>query len=366
MKTVLPLAAILAAVLGGCAGQPASEPAAAAATPPGPQEVEFRGYGDLELKGTLLLPAGAGPHPAVLLLPGSGPTDRDGNQPPMLTTDLLKQIAERLAQEGIASLRYDKRAVPGTYGEQFPNEPDEMNRFFGYRAFVDDAKAALAFLQDRPEVDGARTAVVGHSEGGLFALQIAADLAGTPRAPAANALLATAGRPLDAVMREQVSRLLKQQGAPDEIAQGYMKDMERAMDAIKRERKVPEDLPVGLQPLFPPYATDLLHAYLTVDPADLARRAAGPALVLQGDRDVQVSHERDAPPLHAALASREAYPTTLAIIQGASHNLKPVKDEAEPGFAGPVEPTAMDTLAGWLKDVLATRSESSKQSQETR
>src|SRR5688500_9758350 len=80
---------------------------------PMPLEVSFTGAGGLKLNGTVLLPSGGRDQkfPAVLLLPGSGPTDRNGNQPPVLVTDLLKQIADRLAAEGIASLRFDKRSA---------------------------------------------------------------------------------------------------------------------------------------------------------------------------------------------------------------------------------------------------------------
>src|SRR5690554_4770891 len=172
----------------------ADEPPAAQAEPV-VREVTFTGADGLELKGTLLLPnIKAGERcPAALLLPGSGPTDRDGNQPPLLVTDLLKQIAEELASKGIATLRFDKRAVR-SYAQYWPSEPAELNAFFGWRKFVDDAAAGLRFLQSHEAIDPERIAIIGHSEGGLIALQIAHDGRMSDQLPATLVLLATAGR----------------------------------------------------------------------------------------------------------------------------------------------------------------------------
>jgi hypothetical protein len=107
-------------------GNPGSLPTASAAEDPNKgfkeREVTFAGVGGLSLHGTLLLPwALKGKVPGLLLLPGSGPTSRNGDQPPLLVTDLLKQIAERLAKQGYASLRFDKRAAPG-YARFWPTD----------------------------------------------------------------------------------------------------------------------------------------------------------------------------------------------------------------------------------------------------
>lgn len=149
--------------------------AAHASAEPTRTEVAFEGVGGLELKGTLVVPEGkpegepGARWPAVLLLPGSGPTDRDGNQPPALTTDLLKQFAERLAAErlaaeGVATLRFDKRAAP-TDRDAWPRTPEALNAFFGWEAFVGDARAAYRYLRAREEV-GSFVAIAGHSGGG--------------------------------------------------------------------------------------------------------------------------------------------------------------------------------------------------------
>src|SRR5437016_3599369 len=147
-------------------GNPGSLAAAPVADDPNKgfkeREVTFAGVGGLSLHGTLLLPSATkGKVPGVLLLSGSGPTGRNGDQPPLLVTGLLKQIAERLAKDGFASLRFDKRAAPG-YASFWPTDVAQQNDFFSWDSFVGDAKAGLAFLQAQPEVDSKRTVMAGH------------------------------------------------------------------------------------------------------------------------------------------------------------------------------------------------------------
>jgi pimeloyl-ACP methyl ester carboxylesterase len=117
------------------------------------------------LAGTLLLPAGPGPWPAVLLLPGSGPLDRDSDarRAPL---GITRALAEALAAAGIASYRYDKRGVGASPGDW---------RRPGLWDGADDARAALRQLAARPEVDPGRLVLVGHSEGAILAAAVAAD-----------------------------------------------------------------------------------------------------------------------------------------------------------------------------------------------
>lgn len=315
-------------------------------------EVEFPGEGGLTLRGALLLPDGAdeAKFPGVLLLPGSGPTNRDGNQPPMLMTNLLKQIADRLAEEGVATLRFDKRATPG-YAASWPRDLEAINAFFAWEKFVGDAKGALTYLANRPEVDAQRLAIAGHSEGGLIALQIGHDLAGTEHAPAGVMLLATAGRTLDVVLREQIAASVERTTLDEEGKRSYMRQLESAMDAVKAGQPLPQDLPMGLRALFNPTAISLLKSYFTIEPADLAAKVIGPVLILQGDADAQISVERDMPRLDGALRKRDSGGVTTVIITGASHNLKDTTDNPN-GFTGPVSPAALDAIADWARVTL--------------
>src|SRR3569832_14311 len=120
-------------------------------------EVTFKGAGGFELKGTLLMPTGVKSAPAFVLLPVSVPTDRDDNvNVPgySLKLDLLKQVAERMAQDGVATLRFDKRAVH-TYSDKWPKDMAQMSTFFSWHNFCDDAKAAHDFLMHQPGIDRA-------------------------------------------------------------------------------------------------------------------------------------------------------------------------------------------------------------------
>ncbi len=111
--------------------------------------------------------------------------------------------------------------------------------------------------------------------------------------------------------------------------------------------KVPLDVPPGLAALYPGYLGKFLHGELAVDPCKLAADFAGPVLVVAGSADTQVSPDRDAKALDAALATRKDDSHVLAIISSASHNLKLTKGPADPGFEGLVAPAAMDQLRKW-------------------
>lgn len=318
------------------------------------REVAFAGFGDLELHGTLAVPAEAAEHPVagVLLLPGSGPTDRNGNQPPQLVTDLLKQLSDRMVAEGMAVLRFDKRSAPG-HAKDWPAGNEAQGEFLAWEAFVGDARAALEWLRARPEVDPARTAVLGHSEGGLIALQLGADLAGTKEAPAALVLVATAAQRLDRVILTQVDALLERQGADEAIRAPFRASIEAAVKSVVEQGVVPADLHPGLRALFPPNVVPLLRSYFTMEPAVLARACRGPVLVVGAERDTQVPAADHLDALADALATRANETTERLLVPGASHNLKAVASEAEPGFSGPVVPQALDGIAAFLGRVLA-------------
>jgi pimeloyl-ACP methyl ester carboxylesterase len=316
------------------------------------RELKFAGAGGLTLYGTFLLPLNAASKvPGVLLLPGSGATDRNGNQPPLLVTDLLKQIAERLAKEGYASLRFDKRSAV-RYAKSWPTEVTKQNDFFSWDSFVGDAKAGLANLQAQPEVDGQRVVVAGHSEGGTIAVQIAHDLQGTKAAPAGLILLSTPGRTGSAILREQIAASLKRNSVPAEQARLCTYYVDLAIDQLQKTGTIPPNAPagLGLEYLFPASAAKLLQVELAFEPASLLSAYTGPVLVVQGEKDIQISAARDTPLLSTALKQRQQGASEVLFVKSASHNLKTVGDEnADPGLAGPVAPGVLDTIVLWLR-----------------
>src|SRR5262249_2714314 len=113
---------------------------------------------------------------AALLLAGSGPTDRDGNQPPDVTPSTLRQIAESLASMGIMSLRFDKYFSGATGGGSYTTKPGSID----LQAYIRQAAAGDRFMAGEPDVDQHSLLIVGHSEGGMYAMLLAAQLSPAP------------------------------------------------------------------------------------------------------------------------------------------------------------------------------------------
>lgn len=353
-RTLLLATALLA--LGRIAAVQAADDAVPPPSPPLiSQQVRFAGAGGVPMAGTLALPAdvnAAQPVPGVLLLQGSGPTDRDGNQPENgIRTDLLRQFAELLAKHGIASLRYDKRGMYANIGSRPPQA--DYPQFYSWPSFVGDALAAHAFLAGQPLIAAGRVALLGHSEGGLIALQVADMLQRQGNAPAALVLAATPGRPLGAIIDDQIRRALRLQKATPEQERFFLSANARVMKDIRTTGRVPDTVPPGLAVFYPSYAGPLLKPLLLLDPATLARGYRGPVLLLQGAADVQVSAERDALALDHALQQRAPDRHTLLIVPGVSHNMKTVDDDdSQPGLDGPVNDAIAGRLAAWLSTQL--------------
>jgi pimeloyl-ACP methyl ester carboxylesterase len=316
--------------------------------------IVFDGPAGARLSGTLLLPSGASvdhPVPAMVLVPGSGPTDRNGNQPPLLWTGLLKQLAEALAENGIASLRFDKRGVGRS--SPAPRDFDTLTEFVAWENFVGDVVAACAAVRAQPEVDRSRTGLIGHSEGGLLVMHAAVALQDKGERPAALVLLATAGRPIDAVIRAQLAAACARLHVSDAGAARLLARNDAIAAEVREHGRVPADVPPDLAPLYPRYIGRFYQGQLRTPPADVAARLVMPVLVMQGDKDLLVSPVDDAPLLTSALKKRPGKQRSdLVLIAGASHNLKKVENEGEHAFFGPVESEARAALVGWLKDVL--------------
>jgi len=313
------------------------------------QQIRFAGADGVSLAGTLTLPAGAGaPVPALLLLQGSGPTDRDGNQPPAMRSDLLREIADILADKGIASLRYDKRGMYANAAGR-PAEQKDYAAFFRWENFVGDALAANAFLAAQPAIDAGRIGLLGHSEGGLIALVAAQTLQQQGHMPAVLVLAATPGRRTDAVIRAQIERRLKRDKVTVKEQRFFMSANDRVVKAIRMTGAVPDAVPPALAAIYPAYIGRFLQSQFALDPLALARGYAGPVLLLQGASDNQVSAEADALALDKALQQRGHDDHALFIVPGVSHNLKPVDTDQQPGLDGPLSNAVRDRLVEWLQ-----------------
>lgn len=287
-------------------------------------EVEING-GLGPLKGSLLMPDGNGPVPAVLIIPGSGPTDRNSNQPGM-TNDALKLVAEQLAGQGIASLRIDKRGVAAS-ARAAAREED-----LRFETYVDDAVAWLAFLKQQKRV--AKVIVLGHSEGALVGT-IAAQRVGTA------GLISLAGTGFRAA--EILRRQLGPQLPPDLKARAFA-----ALAELEAGRTVANP-PPELAALFRPSVQPYLISWFKHDPAAELAKVAVPVLIVQGTTDIQVGVD-DAKALAAAKPDAK-----LMLIDGMNHILRaaPIDRAANAATytnpALPLKPELMPTLAGFVQ-----------------
>ena len=278
------------------------------------------------LHGTLGLPSGVPPFPVVVMIAGSGATDRDGNQP-KLKNDGLKLLAQALAAEGIASLRYDKRGV----GESAAaGAKEEQLRF---EMYVADAVQWVGML--RKDSRFSRVGLIGHSEGSLIGM-----IAAKQTKIDAFVSMAGLGRAAPAVLRSQLSAKL-----PKNLRAKF----ERILDELTAGRTV-ADTPGELGFLFRPTLQPYLISWFKYDPV---REIAGlnlPVLILQGTTDLQVGVD-DAQRL--AAAKRDA---KLALIDNMNHVLKravtpPEQQAAYTDPSLPIEPKAVEEITGFLRSV---------------
>jgi dienelactone hydrolase len=281
------------------------------------------GNDEWKLQGTLTLPNGNGPFPAVVLVHGSGPVDRDES---VGAVKPFKDLAEGLASRGIAVLRYDKRTA--VYGAKIKGIHD----FTVNEETVDDAERAAALLRSQPEVDARRVYVLGHSLGGYVLPRIAAadgKLAGL-------IFLAANARPIEDLMVDQ-----------GEYLKLPAKDIEGIKTQAKRIKAL-EEADADAPPLLgmpAPYLLDL-KGY---DPVAAAKKLTAPMLFVQGGRDFQVT-EKDFELWKAGLGSRkdatfQNYPALNHLFVAGEGR----STESEYRKPGHVSPEVVEAIAKWVK-----------------
>jgi alpha-beta hydrolase superfamily lysophospholipase len=246
--------------------------------------------------GSLRLPEGVDKAPVVLIVAGSGPTDRDGNNAMIPgRNDSLKMLAEALARAGFASVRYDKRGI----AESRASAPDESQLRFD--TYVEDAAAWIAKLKADPRFTS--VAVIGHSEGALIGM-LAAERAG---ASAYVSLAGVAEGPA-AVLRKQLAGKL-----PPPLAA----DNERILAALEQGHTVAE-VPPALMAFYRPSVQPYMISWMKYVPTQHIAALRMPVLIVQGSTDIQVGVEQ-------AQALKAARPdAVLALIPGMNHVLKDV------------------------------------------
>jgi dienelactone hydrolase len=283
------------------------------------RDVRIRAPGGHVLAGTLTSPHGHGSHPAVVLITGLSPNNRDEGEPPWMP---LRDLADALSRAGLVVLRVDDRGVGESTGDRAPSTTFDE---------ADDVRTEMAWLRAQPGVDGRRIALVGYSEGGLIAPMVAAG----DSSVAAIVTLAGPGVPGLEVGRYQIEAAVV---ADSSIA------------AADREKEIQKQLTEGLTPRE--------KVYLGLDPLEYARRVRCPVLVVQGGADLHVPL-RSAERLATAMRAGGNRDVTVRIFPGVSHSLLPDPNGLSSGWvllpAFGTSPQILETVANWTSARLGLR-----------
>jgi pimeloyl-ACP methyl ester carboxylesterase len=333
------------------------------------EEVRFPGGGPgVDLAGTLTLPEGTGPHPAVVLMSGSGAQDRDESLRPVSTLKPFALLADALTSAGLAVLRYDDRGVGGSTGDY-----DAAT----IRELAGDGAAALTYLRGRDDVDAERTGLLGHSEGGLYAAMLAAEDTGVAfviglAAPAVDgvsllvaqneAIARASGAPEEEVALATAFATQAMPAARDgdtatleaairELAAGLWDRASEEERAILGTRDAFVRRQVDTQ--MPSLTSDWFRSILAYDPAPDWQRVTVPVLGAYGGLDVQVLPEQNASALKEALDEGGNEDVEIIVLPDANHLFQSAGSGAIAEYGTlPAEftPDLLPTIVAWLTE----------------
>lgn len=314
------------------------------------EEVEFVQQPEgFTLAGTITRPKEAGKYPAVVLVTGSGPQDRDeaimGHRPFLVLSDALTRA-------GIVVLRYDDRGFAKSKGDA--SAATTMD-------FALDAASAFTFLAKQPYVDGTKVGILGHSEGGVIAPMVASE----NKEVAFIILMAGTGVDGIELLKDQSAAILRTQGAPEAYINQivalneaiYRMIVEPSADPELQKQKVAERLTsVGVGPdevkaqiaaLFSPW----YRYFLMLDPAGYLDKTRVPVLVLNGTKDTQVTSALNVPAIEAALQRGGNTHSTTIVYEGLNHLFQPAQTGAVSEYASietTIAPQVLNDIATWI------------------
>lgn len=338
-------------------GPPATAPAAAWA-PANPipyteEPVEFAS-GPFVISGSLTVPAGADPHPAIVLLGGSVPTDRDGNAFEGQGVTFYRQIADYLSRRGFVVLRADDRGVGKSTGERNTATLADL---------ADDGVAAVQYLRSRREVRPGQIGLIGQSEGALVAPIVCAR---TPRASFA-VLLAPEAVPGDVAELEYLRRLLARRDLPGRDR--YERQLERRarmfplLLAGERPAEVERQLLEAggsdedeVKRDVKRFATGRTAYALRYDPGPVLAQTTVPVLAVYFGHDEVIPSDLNEPPLRQAFARGGNDQLTVKHFADLGHGLEPVPEENKerPGSAWSPSEDVLRFVSHWLAEHTAT------------
>lgn len=270
---------------------------------------------DPEVQGTLLSPKGENQPPLAILIAGSGPTDRDGNQA-LFKNNSLKYLAEGLAQKGIATFRYDKRVIAqinkATVQEEKMTFEDEVN----------DALLVVNHFKDKYK----KIILIGHSEGALIGLLVAQKVVVSKFVS-----ISGAGNSSATLIEEQIGK-----NAPQ------LKEESQKIISQLRKGELVENISPYLAPVFRKSVQPYLISWFKYEPAKEIAKLQIPILIVQGTNDLQVEDKE-------AQLLKEAQPKAqLLLIEGMNHVLKKVKtlEENQQSYLNPDLPISGELVEG--------------------
>jgi fermentation-respiration switch protein FrsA (DUF1100 family) len=301
----------------------------------------------VELAATLTLPEGKGPFPAVVLITGSGPQDRDeallGHRPFLVLSDYL-------TRRGIAVLRADDRGVAKSTGNFTTATTAD---------FATDTEAGIAYLKTRTEINQHKIGLIGHSEGGVIAPMVAA----RNHDVAFIVMMAGTGVPGDAVLAEQTKLILMADGVSQEMAE-QKKESELEITALVKQETNSAALEKKLREKFSGQFTEAqlsasimqmnsawMRYFISYDPAGALSKVTCPVLALNGEKDLQVPPKQNLPAIRKALEAGGNKHFEIVELPGLNHLFQTAKTGSPNEYAQideTIAPVALETMSKWI------------------
>lgn len=303
------------------------------------------------LAGTLTIPEGDGPFPALVLVSGSGQQNRDEE---LMNHRPFWVIADYLSRRGVAVLRYDDRGMGGSTGEVLnANSLD-----FSY-----DAEAAFDFLRNRKEINASRVGILGHSEGGIINFMVA------ERRPEVAFLVSLAGPAVNGieVLKEQQAAILRAQGMTEEMVQfsgnanAQMFDIiEASNDRVEADTLLRQLLKGWgyneelTEQTVGQMASPWMYYFLKYDPTDAIVKTNCPALLLNGSKDLQVLASQNLPAYEKIIAEHGKTNLTLREMPDLNHLFQHCETGSPTEYVEieeTISPEVLETIVEFVKGI---------------
>lgn len=325
------------------------------------EEVSFKNTAaNITLVGTLSLPKKEGKYPAVILITGSGPQNRNeelmGHKPFLV-------IADYLTKNGIAVLRYDDRGFGKSTGD-FKSATSAD--------FATDVESAVAYLKTRTDIKEDKIGLVGHSEGGLIAPMVAAN----SKDVSFIVLLAGTGIRGDKLLLLQQELIARAMGAKESEIKSTKALFSRAFEIVMQStdleimkqdltayaKEVYKDLPAKGRPegiteedfvssQVNEIATPWMQYFIKFDPATTLEKVHCPVLAINGEKDLQVPPKENLTAIKDALKKGGNADITIEVLPGLNHLFQECKTGSPAEYAGieqTFSPTALDIITKWI------------------